>query len=158
MVVGDELGLFLFLSPFFPSSAGVRFLPVDLSFGLFDLVAFGDGRVGPLGDGAVEGSVCGVVCGTCATSRKRSRAWRITVSTRLLWVEPGTWTTISLLPCVVTSASETPEPLTRASMMSAAWLRLSLLTLPSAISVIWVPPSRSSPSAGFQVPTRATRP
>ena len=73
---------------------------------------------------------------------------------------PGTWTTISLLPWVVTAASETPEPLTRLSMMFAASLRLSLVTFwPSlAVNVIWVPPSRSSPSAGFQVPISATRP
>ena len=113
-----------------------------------------------VGDAPDDGTgVCGVVDGaTWATSRKRRRACRSTVCTRLSLVLPGTWTTISLLPCVVTSASETPEPLTRSLMMLAAWLRLSLLTFPEAVSVICVPPSRSRPSAGFQVPIRATRP
>src|SRR5262249_51167284 len=36
--------------------------------------------------------------------------------------------------------------------------RLSFETLPLAVSVIWVPPWRSRPRAGFQVPISATSP
>jgi hypothetical protein len=75
-----------------------------------------------------------------------------------LLVLPGICTTIWLLPWVVTEASVTPEPFTRLSMMFAASWRLSFETPPLAVSVIWVPPWRSSPRAGFHVPTRATRP
>jgi hypothetical protein len=46
-----------------------------------------------------------------------------------------------LLPWVVTSASVTPEPLTRSSMMLAASSSWSFLMLsPLAVSWIWVPP------------------
>ena len=83
---------------------------------------------------------------------------RVTVSTRLFEVSPGISTTMYLLPCVVTSASVTPEPLTRWSMMAAASLRLSFVGLPDAIIVIRVPPLRSRPRAGFQVPPITTRP
>src|SRR4051794_29056145 len=93
-----------------------------------------------------------------ATMRKRSCAWRCTVSTSSWLFLPGISTTIRLLPWVVTLASATPEPLTRWSMMPRASSRFSLLGLPSAISVIRVPPCRSSPSSGFQLPPRATRP
>ena len=63
----------------------------------------------------------------CATSRKRSCAVRLTVSTRSLRFLPGISTMMFLLPWVETSASATPLPLTRWSMIEAASLRLSLL-------------------------------
>src|SRR4051812_49353677 len=75
-----------------------------------------------------------------------------------LSVSPGTSTTMYWLPWVVTSASLKPVALTRLSMMEAASSRFSWLGLPLAVRVIRVPPWRSSPRAGFQVPPMATRP
>src|SRR6478735_7651177 len=62
-----------------------------------------------------------------ATVRKRSCACRLTVSTSELSVSPGISTTMYLLPWVVTSASATPVPLTRLSMMEAASSRFSFV-------------------------------
>ena len=93
-----------------------------------------------------------------ATSRNRSWACRSTVSTRSRRLVPGISTMTNSLPWVVTSASETPDPLTRWSMIAAASARLSSLGEPSAISVIRVPPCRSSPRVGVQEPARATSP
>src|SRR4051812_12048772 len=63
-------------------------------------------------------------------------------------------------PCLATSDSATPEALTRLSMMSTAWAILSwVIASPVAVdadSVIRVPPWRSSPSFGAQVPMTAT--
>ena len=175
--VGDELGFGAFVLVdfwalflwFLPSTNGALFLPVFLPEGFAVEGALGDddfdGRSTPepgeaLGEvPAVGGVVVPVVGETWATRRKRSCATWVTRLTRLFLVAPGTWTTISSLPWVFTVASETPEPFTRSSMMLAAVWRLpeerSLPLL--AIRVIWVPPSRSRPRAGFQVPTRATR-
>lgn len=63
-----------------------------------------------------------------------------------------------LLPCVWTSDSVTPRPLTRRSMMPAAvFMLVSLIALglPGwfwAASVKLVPPARSMPSRGVSVP------
>ena len=126
-------------------------LPVALSEGARD--ASSDGSVGAAD--VAHGPGFWLVQ---ATVRKRSWAWRLTVSTRLFDVGPGISTTMYLLPCVVTSASATPDPLTRWSMMPAASLRLLEVGLPFAVRVIRVPPLRSRPSSGFQLPPRATRP
>ena len=61
-------------------------------------------------------------------------------------------------PWVVTSDSATPEAFTRASMICRASSRLSEEGSFSAVSVIRVPPWRSRPSAGFQLPASATSP
>ncbi len=54
--------------------------------------------------------------------------------------------------CVTTSASATPSPLTRRSMICRAWssaaLLGGLLSVVFACRVTWVPPSRSRPSFG----------
>ncbi len=61
-------------------------------------------------------------------------------------------------PCVWTSASETPRPLTRRSMMPTAVFMLVSLTADSwpgsalALSVIDVPPARSMPRRGVVCP------
>ena len=113
-----------------PRRAGGRFLPLGLAVAWTSTGPGFDGRVTPA-PGEAEDDGSGVVvrsAGTWATRRKRSCAWRTTVSTRLSWVAPGTWTTIWLLPWVLTVASVTPEPLTRLSMMLAASLRLSFDT------------------------------
>ena len=94
------------------------------------------GLSGASGSSAV-GSALGVsgFCGVCApvphgekslhaTSRKRSWAWRLTTSSSSPALSPGTSTTIWLPPWVVTSASATPWPLTRWSMMLRASSRL----------------------------------
>ena len=91
-----------------------------------------------------------------ATSRNRSCACRSTVSTRSRRLLPGISTTTNSLPCVVTSASATPEPLTRWSMIPAASARFSSLGEPSETSVIRVPPCRSSPRVGVHEPAMAT--
>ena len=93
-----------------------------------------------------------------ATRRKRSCAWRLTVSTRSRRLWPGISTTTCVSDWVVTSASVTPVPLTRASMIVRASSSDSASGEPLAISVIRVPPCRSRPSSGFQVPASATRP
>src|SRR5690349_12932430 len=62
------------------------------------------------------------------------------------------------LPCVVTSASLKPVALTRLSMIDAASSRFCWDGFPFAVNVIRVPPWRSRPRAGFQVPPIATRP
>jgi hypothetical protein len=53
---------------------------------------------------------------------------------------------------VTTSASATPRPLTRRSMICLAWssaaLLGGLLSVVCACRVTWVPPSRSRPSLG----------
>ena len=90
--------------------------------------------------------------------RNRSWAWRLTVSTRSRRLSPGISTTMNRLPCTVTSASATPEPLTRWSMILRASLSDSALGLPLGVSRMLVPPWRSRPSSGFQVPARATSP
>ena len=68
----------------------------------------------------------------------------------LVGVSPGISTTMFVLPWVVTSASATPEPLTRLLMIFAASLSWLCGTLSSAArSVIRCPPWRSSPREGF---------
>src|SRR3954447_10517128 len=168
-VDSDALGLSLGFGVLLGAAKAGRFL------GLAPCDAVADGLPEGLLDGSLDGSDSdGLALGSCvgaaplpqgpgfwllhATVRNRSCAVRVAVSTRELDVSPGTSTTMIWLPWVVTSASETPEPLTRSSMMLAASLRLSFDGLPSAIIVIRVPPLRSSPSAGFQVPAMATSP
>src|SRR6266487_2664800 len=76
---------------------------------------------------------------------------------------PGIDTTIWLLPWMTTSASVTPEPLTRSSMICRASLMadfdgvLPLGALASKMTCL--PPSRSRPSLGVcRWPGRKTRP
>jgi hypothetical protein len=70
--------------------------------------------------------------------------------------EPGIDTTMLLLPCLTTSASATPLPLTRARMISSAWFNADELTDPPscdrAVKVTLVPPRRSKPSRGVAGP------
>jgi hypothetical protein len=72
---------------------------------------------------------------------------------------PGISTTMMFPPCVLTSDSAMPAPLTRAEMMSAASLSLSFATVapfdPAACKTIRWPPWRSRPSFGFQFPMAA---
>src|SRR5689334_4413515 len=97
-----------------------------------------------------------------ATSRKRSCAVCLTVSTRFLGFLPGTSTTMFRPPCVETSASVTPVPLTRWSMIPRASSRLAGEGFwpfwVAASSVIRCPPCRSRPSLGFHWPLSATPP
>lgn len=70
------------------------------------------------------------------------------------FVPLGMFTMMCFSPCVWTSASDTPRPLTRRSMMLTAVFMLSVLIalgLPGwffASSVKLVPPARSIPSRG----------
>ncbi len=126
--------------------------------GFFEF-ALPDGLADGLGWSEALGGVPG--CGCPATSRKRSCAVRLTAFTRSDRFSPGISTMMLRTPWVDTSASETPLPLTRASTMLAACLSLvSVTASPSEIadSVIRVPPSRSRPSRGFQVPPSAASP
>jgi hypothetical protein len=142
------------LGPVVPPLVGV--VPV----GVVGVVPVG---VEPLGLVGVVGGVVGGFCVSAgydaATTRKRSCAVSPIVCARLESTLPGISTMTMSLPWVVTSASETPEPLTRELMMSLAWLSLSLVTVPPmacACRVMRVPPWRSSPSLGFQFPSDAT--
>src|SRR6476661_2055585 len=145
---------------------GGRFLELDLLDDLLDDLPDDDGDWGEVGaDGTVGVVEAGAQLPVTplgpsvhATVRKRNCACRLTVSTRSLRVLPGISTTIRLPPWVVTSASVTPEPLTRWSMIPRASASWSAAGVPLAVSVMRVPPCRSSPSAGFQVPPSATSP
>src|SRR4051794_17994218 len=79
----------------------------------------GDGSADPLGDGPSVVVALPAPGPVIPTTRNRSWACRLTVSTRSRRDWPGISTTTYWLPSVVTSASETPEPLTRWSMMPA---------------------------------------
>ena len=81
-------------------------------------VVEGVGSPDPLWVGAAVG--CATPTPLWATTRNRSWACRSTVSTRSRRLLPGISTTTYWLPSVVTSASATPVPLTRWSMMLAA--------------------------------------
>ena len=116
------------------------------------------GRRGCVGDGlAVAGGVTDWTsytarkrsCAVCPTSRTSSSCWTF-----------GTLTTIWSLPEVVTSDSPTPRLSTRLWMIVLASWRLVGSTWPVplvflAVSVIVVPPCRSRPSFGVQVPLSA---
>src|SRR5918993_733848 len=115
--------------------------------------ADGDGLaepvVVPLGDGVG----CGAPAVTASTGRNCSWEDRLMAS-RTSWVGiSGMLTTMLRSPWVVTSAPETPPASTRWTMMSRAWLSCSAETLWPAVvcgsKMIWVPPSRSSPSFGL---------
>ncbi len=99
---------------------------------------------------------CGWPGAMAATSRKRSWAVCLTVSTRSPLVGPGISTTMLSLPWVPTSDSATPLPLTRWSMMPRASSRFAgVMSWPLAVlafSVMRVPPCRSRPSFGFHTP------
>ena len=88
---------------------------------------FADGLAEPdaPADGLGDSVGCGCPEPTAATRRKRSCAVCLTVSTRFWGFWPGTSTTMLRPPCVETSASVTPVPLTRWSMMPRASSRLA---------------------------------
>ena len=136
-----------------------------------------DGRLGPaeaLGDAARRrGAARGrrwasrtAAAGpepTAATSRKRSCAVCLTVSTRSLRFSPGISTTMLRPPWVDDLGLGDTVPLTRWSMIPRASSRLrrrELLTVGRccASRVIRVPPCRSRPSLGFHSPPSATPP
>lgn len=103
---------------------------------------------------------------TARTGRKNSLAVVPTWSAAFCWLPPlGMFTMIVLSPWVCTSASETPMPLTRRSMIPVAMSMLDLLialgSVDFAVSVMLVPPARSIPSRGLVWPVpnmRATSP
>ena len=120
-------------------------------------------------DGGVAGAAALVITG-------RSRSWAVwPTDLAASPFAPGTEMTIRSGLWVTTSASATPRPLTRRSMICLAWSSEALLGgLPSVVfacSVTWVPPSRSRPSLGLgespvkntsaykiaRMPTRAPR-
>ena len=138
-----------------------------LAFGVFEVallegLALDEGLDFEDGVGDADWLAAGVPgWGAPATSRNRSWAVRWTASTRLEAFLPGISTMMLRLPEVETSASETPLPLTRRSTMLAACFSLVGVTASPdsrADSVIRVPPSRSSPSRGFQDSPRAASP
>ena len=67
---------------------------------------------------------------------------------------PGRPTRMLLAPCLVTSASVTPVPLTRWRMISTAWSidsgGMSSVSSAAGVRMICVPPSRSSARFGVQ--------
>ena len=100
------------------------------------------------GSGAVV-----VLCGTCATRRNRSCAWRSTVSTRLLLRGAGHLD--DDLVAALGGDRRLGDPRAVDAAVDDAGGLLEVLgghVGPLAVRVIWVPPSRSRPSAGFQVP------
>jgi hypothetical protein len=121
-----------------------------LPLGVADLLALG------LGDA----DAWLVSCTELTTWRNRNRAVSPTcLIASLFW--PATDTTIWLLPCVTTSGSDTPRPLTRFSMICRASSRFAADgVLPPgslAINVSVVPPTRSRPSFGFSRPCQCDR-
>ena len=109
-----------------------------------------------------SGSGCGAVGAPAATvSTGRKYSWAVVPTccwACLLLVPLGMLTMMLLEPWVCTSASETPRPLTRRSMMLTAVSMLVLLIafgLPGvffAWSVMLVPPARSIPRRGVMWP------
>ncbi len=107
--------------------------------------------------GATGTAVAGPI--SWATSRNRSCAVSPILDARFSSGLPGISTMMMSFPCVLTSASATPAPLTRLLMMLTAWSRFSLLTSPPAdgfaCKVMRWPPARSRPRRGFQLPSDA---
>ncbi len=128
------------------AAAGVPVAPADG-------VALGAGAWRPLGARA-------------RTGRKNSFAVVPTWSAAVCLSPPlGMFTMMLRSPWVCTSASETPIPLTRCSMIPVAMSMLDLLialgSLDLALSVMLVPPARSIPRRGLVLPVpnmRATSP
>ncbi len=128
------------------AAAGVPVAPADG-------VALGAGAWTPLGARA-------------RTGRKNSFAVVPTWSAAVCLSPPlGMFTMMLRSPWVCTSASETPIPLTRCSMIPVATSMLVLLialgSLDFALSVMLVPPARSIPRRGLVLPVpnmRATSP
>ena len=115
-------------------------------------------RAGPPGRGTPSGCRPGSVgvggggAGTGGrTSRNRSWACRLTVSTRSRRLVPGISTTMFWLPWVVTSASATPEPLTRCVDDPGGLSRFSSVT-PSPLG------DQGDPGAALQVEAELGRP
>ncbi len=93
-------------------------------------------------------------CGWPATMRNRSWAVRLTESTRLEAFLPGISTMMLRLPCVETSASETPLPFTRESTMPAACLSLVwVIVLPALLDR-----GQGDPGAALEVEPQARLP
>lgn len=131
---------------------------------LDDGVADGDlpspalGACEPLAEGLglwVPSGAAGVPSAKARTGRKYSWAVVPTCSRACCSFVPlGMFTMMWSRPCVWTSASCTPRPLTRRSMMpTAVFMLVSLIAsgLPGsllALSVMLVPPARSMPSRG----------
>ena len=112
-----------------------------------------------MGTGSVTG---GATCSAASTARNRSTAVWPTSWTSSSRCTFGTVTISCLSPAVVTSDSPTPRLSTRFWMIVLACCRLlgSMVPVPEvfwAVSVIVVPPWRSSPSLGTQVPLTAIR-
>src|SRR6478609_6587345 len=135
-------GLFLFLSATRPNAG--RFFELGLSDAFLDGLSDGseDGEDDGEDDGESLGASGSLTVGALpaphgpgavllqATVRKRSCAVRDTVSTRSERFLPGISTTMNRSPWTVTSASLTPVPLTRWSMILRASSIDSLSGLP----------------------------
>src|SRR5205814_1057129 len=92
-------------------------------------------------------------CVGSATIRKYSFAvWPSSLSSSEEFL-PGRSTSIELLPCLVTAASDTPWPLTRLRMIcSAVSMSPADGVPPWAVITMVVPPARSMPSWGVRCP------
>lgn len=113
-----------------------------------------------LGGGVVAGVSTTACCSALSTGRKYSFAVCPTCAAASFSPFPlGMLMTMWSLPWVCTSASDTPNALTRSRMIDTAVFMLSGLTafLPApwsglAFSVTLVPPARSMPSRGVVSP------
>ena len=122
----------------------------------------GLGLGGASGDGVGVDVPAGVAAWTASTGRNANRAVVPTSSTSSSLLTLGAATSIWSLPCTVTDASPTPSESTRCWMIVRAVSRFSRGgELPSdvrAVRVMVVPPRRSRPSRGSQLPVMAIRP
>lgn len=127
---------------------------VAWALGLVPPSAFGAPELLAEGLGVAAGAA-GAPSAKARTGRKYSWAVVPTCSRACFSFVPlGMFTMMWSRPCVWTSASDTPRPLTRRSMMpTAVFMLVSLIAsgLPGsllALSVMLVPPARSMPSRG----------
>jgi len=127
-------------------------LPLAVAFTVAFVVASGVDVVDGVGV-LVTGPVTGAIASTCRN--RNSAVWPTSLT---IWsaFTPGTAMTMLSLPWVVISGSVTPLPETRDAMICVAWSSLSFVTPPCpavglAVSVIDVPPRRSSPSRALSV-------
>src|SRR4029453_18366683 len=99
---------------------------LGLALGLPEPLGSADGD--PLGLPLGFGCATGAAFLACRTGRNRSSA--VVPMPSVSSTGPGIDTTMLLLPCLTTSASATPLPLTRARMMSSAWFNADEVTAP----------------------------
>src|SRR4051812_25142152 len=124
------------------------------AFGDAEVLGDAVGLAEPEGAAVPDGAVAGVGAAAPLVISGRNRSWAVW-PTVLAWspLAPGTEMMIRSRPWVTTSASATPRPLTRRSMIWRAWSSAAelggWLSVVLACSVTWVPPCRSRPSFGL---------